>query len=484
MIIDKGVRLLAEEIGSRSGWDEDAAFERVQGEQFILFIGSGVARAAGTSVQDMAYHVFRDLIESGSSLAEDYLREENLALIQQDLMPDPDELELAFYDLLSGMSSTARYSLLQRFFAGIPVPQFYQDLAGLISDGYFGHVLTTTIDTLLEQALDSIGLQRRWDFQVINLGTYDGRPVFPSDPDEPIAIVKLHGDVTEGVVAVTPEEIENALRSQRRFVKGELSSDMVVVGYNFESEPVNDWLARTFGDLWWVEPQPHGSSEDAQQMSRIESMREVKFIDGPSAAPERFFGLLAATLSRYRPEMDWEFSVKSPVSFGDEPQKIERGMPRERRSLPTEDDLEVQYLQEQLRNSQAVLENLNKQAIRGEGSARLQTQVDYQQKQIAQIEGDLRRLSSTSPRVVELMEQIVESAERSGSDEDLVSFLSSQVGAVRDQHQRGEANQDIVEAAIGATVMVAKGLGADAVDEETVRQLATFAPSLKIGGRA
>jgi len=484
MRIDDNVSLLAREILGRGDWDEDVRFEKVWGQRFILFIGSGVARAAGTSVTDIAFQVFQDLIESGSSLAGDYLQEGTLALIREDGKPDLDELESAFYSLMSGISSSARYSLLQRFFTGVPVPRFYQDLARLISDGYFSHVLTTTIDVLLEQALEDVGLKRGWDFQVISLGARSGRKAsseMPPELHDAITIVKLHGDVAHGPVAVTPEEIEEVLKAQYRFVKGELSSDMVVVGYDFESDPVNRWLARTSGDLWWVHQDPEAFSSDyAEQMSRIERRREVRFIDGPSAAPEKFFGLLAATLSRYQVDARG-FEPKVEVPLGDE--SAGRAFaPLEDRPSPPEDDLEVQYLQEQLRSSQAVLNRLNQQALRGEGSAKLKLQIDYQRQQIAQIEDDLRRLSSTSPRVLELMEEILNSAERRGDDEDLVSFLSSQVGAVKAQHQREQANQDIVEAAIGATVRVAQGLGGDVVDEQSVRQLATFAPSPRKGG--
>jgi hypothetical protein len=482
MEMNKSVGLLAEEIIMRGDWDADSAFEKVRGNQFVLFIGSDVARAAGTGVPDMAYETFRDLVKRGSSMAERHLSEENLALIQEGQEPDWVNLESAFYDLLSDMSSMERYNLLQGFFTGIPVPRFYQDLARLIHDGYFSHVLTTTIDTLLEQALSGLGLQKGVDYVVINLGAdprRKARPHLSSEFDDVITIVKLHGDLTQGRVAVTPEEIEDVLKAQYRFVKGELSGDMVVVGYDFESDPVNRWLAHTPGNLWWVQClRPDPNSADIR---KIEEVREVKYIDGASADPETFFGLLATTLSIYMSEIQKGITVESDVWPEDEP-PVAKGVILESLALPDDEEWEVQYLQDQLRGSQTVLYNVKQQAVISSGSVQAQTQIDYQEDQIARIVQDLRKISSTSPRVVELMGQIAASAESADPESRVSSFLQNQFDAVKNEYEQEQANQTIVEAAIVGTVLLGKTLGADSIDEQAVEELAAFAPGMMGGG--
>ena len=50
--------------------------------------------------------------------------------------------------------SSASHSCRSTWLAPLPVPDFFFDLAPLLKDGYYVGVLTTSIDTLLEQALD------------------------------------------------------------------------------------------------------------------------------------------------------------------------------------------------------------------------------------------------------------------------------------------------------------------------------------------
>ena len=94
-----------------------------------------------------------------------------------------DEFRERFRDL----SSLERYSLLQTIYRRIPVPAFYQELARLVKAGYVRHVLTTNIDSLFEQALESLGLVRDIDFDVIPLGTKTSREALELTGCEPTA---------------------------------------------------------------------------------------------------------------------------------------------------------------------------------------------------------------------------------------------------------------------------------------------------------
>ena len=48
------------------------------------------------------------------------------------------------------------------------MPAFYQDFARIIKAGYVRQILTTNIDSLIEQALESQGLARDVDFEVVS----------------------------------------------------------------------------------------------------------------------------------------------------------------------------------------------------------------------------------------------------------------------------------------------------------------------------
>ena len=220
------------------------------GAEYMLFLGEGCARAADLpTVEEMAGQVFDRLFKSEPERAERYLRHAD--------RDDPQRLVDAFYKMLGDLPPTMRQSLLQSTYAGIPIPLFYQDLARLIKRDYFNRVLTTNIDTLLEQALSAEGMVRDYDYQVINLGEASrkgaGYSLLRTAGDgAPATIVKLHGDVAG---FVSPDEIEAALRANRLALKGALAADTVMVGYRFESEPLNHWLARRW--------QPSNSFEEA-----------------------------------------------------------------------------------------------------------------------------------------------------------------------------------------------------------------------------
>ena len=79
--------------------------------------------------------------------------------------PD-DEVEAAFLGWLGQMTHLQRYRVLEPFYRRVPVPLFYQDLADLLVGGFVTHILTTNVDTLLEQALDGRGLTAGRDYGV------------------------------------------------------------------------------------------------------------------------------------------------------------------------------------------------------------------------------------------------------------------------------------------------------------------------------
>lgn len=469
MELSQDVKRLAERIAER----------RALGDPFLLFLGGGCARAAGVpSLEEMAFKVLADLFERDPSMVADYLPEGASDLLQDrpEDQRDSERVLEAFFELMGDLSGGARYNVLKRLYGPIPVPRFYRDLADLLDDGCFSHVLTTNIDALLEQALNDIGLQAATDYEVISLaGDPSRRRHGPSDPgaEAAITIIKLHGDLAQLQVALSPEEIEAVLKTQRAFVKGELSQDMVLVGYDLESEPVNRWLRWTSGEIWWVNPErPTG-----EQMEDLEERRPIQYIEGPGARPEEFFGILVTLLQSMVPSLeDWDETLRQvwgtePVFQIDEPPAGPK-----RPLLP--DELELQYVQDQLQSSQAALARLEREAsVKGSSDAALQAQIAYERRQISQLEGQLRELSYSGTRVIELIRRISRSVRRTGGDPGAVSFLTKQANTVKKEYQREEPNQDVVSAAIGASVMLANRLDPELVDRQAVEALGAMAPS-------
>lgn len=337
---------------------------------FNLFLGAACARAANVPpTAEIARQAFRELYDGDPEAANKYLLEQD--------WEDERKLVEAFYNLLGDISVRQRYRMLQRFYTSIPVPLFYQDLAVLIQAGYFNHVLTTNVDTLLERALTAAALR----YQIIDL-SMDRRAETPFTDISyyPIKIFKLYTDPTDKHVP-TCKEIEATLKSQGISLKDELMNDIVMVGYEFECKPISRWLTKpTDGLLWWV----GDGDRYSKQMSSIQSARHVIYIDELSTNLETIFGKLVLMLLRM-PILE-----AMSTSFEDYAASLSPGGISSKIS-PSEDELEVEYLRGQLQRSQEILYGLRQGIASGKKSVALQNQIEYQERQIAELEKSLQR---------------------------------------------------------------------------------------------
>jgi hypothetical protein len=140
-------------------------------------------------------------------------------------------------------------------------------------------------------------------------------------------------------------------------------------------------------------------------------------------------------------------------------------------------------LRAQLAQSRETLARLERQRLdRGESDVQLQVQIAYQQDQIAQLEGQL--LSVMKDRVVGLIKDIersvVQSVQSDQVEPGVLSFLQGQRIEVEKQYGQQQPNQDILVAAMGATVLLGERLGDEVVDQRLVRDLASFVPGAMV----
>ena len=431
-------------------------------QPYVLFLGAACGRAAGVpSIADMARSVFESLIEIAPDMFSKYAKKEYLQ--------DDDIVTDKFYQMLEDMSSLERRNLLRSFFEDLPVPLFYQDLARLVHASFFRIILTTNCDTLLEKALSGLGSSAGVPFRTINLGAKQQLSVDPDIVPDLVTVIKLHGDISQGNrLMITPDEIEQALRCHRSFVKGELAQDMVIVGYEFESPPINDWLWRSRQEIWWASPELPNN----EHMGRIMNDREAHFIEGEAAKPELFFGQLALRLltlpssDKTRPSDVSEISI--PYS---QPISVE--------ALVSDPDmLRPLYIADQLERAKEQLNRLESDIAADRSNAQLQAQIAYQRTEVATLEDELRTLSPNRPRLTEAVDRIVQAVHRATLDPNTQAYLDTQAQLIRDETSRSNPNQDILSAAISATLVVSERLGEKVISQELVRNLSAFAPSL------
>lgn len=444
----------------------------------LLFLGTGCARAAGAQTPDeLAPRVMTEVREMYPALTKD--------LLPPNKAHDEAMVIDAFYELLRRMSNVQRSRLLSPYYARVPVPLFYWDLANLIVTGYFPQIITTNFDSLLEQALESVGLRSAGDYRRIVLSGHSHDISPPDDPPfdpNPPTIIKLHGDLGQAQVAVTPEEVERAVMSQRRLVKGELMGDIVMVGYEFESPPIEGWLERSHaGRIWWVAPE----RPDPVQMNRMEAEREITYVDGDAGEPEMFFGMLVELLLRRPVLKALQTSVDEMASVkeagGDVWTEI-AGMPISSLDVGPDEDIELELLQGQLQRSEVSRRTVEQTLGPGERNPRAKTQIDYLSQRSADLEGRLRM--RTQDRLLRLMHKVADEVSRASSDPALAervdpsieAFLREQVSAVERESSKSAPNQDVVSAAIGAMIVLGQRLP-NILPDSVVSELSQYGPS-------
>jgi hypothetical protein len=427
---------------------------RGQEDAPTLFLGSGVAKAAKVAtVEDLARALYPSLKQTevpSTTPAGGDEQEEQLN---------------TFYEYWARLSPTERSILLRRTYSEVAIPTFYQDMARLLVNGYFASVLTTSIDTLLEQALAANGMRSGSDFVVVSLAEPRELPSNLHDGLESPAlpILKLHGDLAQQDVAITPEEVDRILAPRRGLVKGELSRDMVLVGYGFESEPINKWLTYTSGRLWWVSVERPTPDE----IGRIQEVHEVEYVDGGSGEPTQFFGLMNIRLARLTVQpVPAEEGLESTFA----PEMAARSF------QPSSADLEQELLRQRLAQKKSTLRSLEQQAASQGPNPQLQAQMDYERSQLVDIENKLRTAVYAPDQIIAIVDKVARSARRYAADPNSAFYLRREVNSIKAEYKRTAPNQDVIGAAIGATLILANRLGPEVVDPKLLAQLADIAP--------
>ena len=490
MILNQNIDTLSNELQQRNRRDplSQADPDPTGSEKFILFLGSDCARAARVpDLQTVASQAL-DLLTS-------YDIEGSSELSELDKSDNTDLLK-TLYKRLDKMSPGLIFNTLRSLFVNIPVPVFYQDLAQLVQAGYFSRIITTNFDTLLEQALDGVGMQAGFDYCVTSLGIksevntgqtspdFDADQLEQSSTPEPVHIIKLHGDLAQQQINLSPARIEQALKSQRSFVRSELKGDMLVIGYKFENAPLNDWFdstAKNRARLWWV-------SQNGDHKNIEDWAAEVAIIDGDAARPETFFSELVLRLLR-RPVLatlgksfkDYAIGISVNLNF-----KTEKEAKRSERY--GEDDLTIVELRDKISLSQAALFSQEQSGAGNDRPPNVQAQIRYQKRQIAKFEDKLREHPDCRKRILELVELIAyKAADVKTLDSRSLKYLQAQVEVVeREYKQQEKPNQQIISAAISTIIILGDRIRVDISDAavmfESLRELATYVPSLAARG--
>ena len=355
--------------------------------------------------------------------------------------PDAEWVE-AFKGYLGDLDRVKRYKVLEPYYRALPVPSFYRDLADLVVAGFVDHVLTTNVDSLLEQALDRAGLRAGTGYQVIVLGSLQPRPPVRGSI---LTLVKLHGDLGESLLPVGPDEIGQVLHEQRSEFRSQLLDELIVVGHRLsgsEPEPVNDWLWRSSdAPLWWAIPDP--PEIDLGPLSQLAETRPVRCLIGQEqGTPGGLFARLTFELL---------------------------GLPALRAANVVEEDcdddkLEVEFHRSELLKTKTVAHDLQEQAVPGVRDSALVAKLAEQHRRSEAQEAQLTAVAAADRPLREAADSIgklVGEVTRLDAGQSAVEFLRTVAGVVRQQATASLPDRILVRAALAGALEFAEAFGRD-----------------------
>lgn len=184
----------------------------------------------------------------------------------------------------------------------------YKSLARLIKDGYFSTILTTNLDSLLEDALDNIGLRSAYQSFILGRDQEERIGSFLEGHAEKIRLIKLHGSLRESVLPTQFPDFYWLSSGIREELKRYINQDIIIVGSLERDDDIACNLDRGSGsNIYYAlphDPLPH--DDVVKAIKARHNNFEPFLITGPDGEFTAFFQALEAKLTT-------DSSTNSPV---------------------------------------------------------------------------------------------------------------------------------------------------------------------------
>jgi hypothetical protein len=207
----------------------------------------------------------------------------------------------SFYKHFKRLSGEERISLLQQHFATLQLYEGYRYLAQLIKEGYFKTILTTNVDTFLEEALQDAFIRLK-KVNIFVRGTHSDQDIINilKKPSSALCtICFLHGNINTQNILLTLPEIMHFPHKLEAAVKDYLSQDIILSGMTHRGDfDLVHCISSPGGSIWYL------SSEDQDPLLSIlpHNRYKGKVVKGNEATFNLFFHTLLDELHRLQRE--------------------------------------------------------------------------------------------------------------------------------------------------------------------------------------
>lgn len=174
----------------------------------------------------------------------------------------------------------------------------YRALARLIEKGYFSTILTTNLDSTLEDMLLQVGLQPA-AFQTLIVGQHKDESIANAleGSRSGIRIIKLHGSLRESVLPKQFPDFFELPAAIRENLSESLNQDIVIVGSIKRDKDIMRLLdASKRNQIYYVIPRKSSCDEVIKLITARGNIPRSSLILGPSGEFATFFKLLETKL--------------------------------------------------------------------------------------------------------------------------------------------------------------------------------------------
>jgi hypothetical protein len=162
------------------------------------------------------------------------------------------------YRVLSRLEPMDRYTILTTSLMERPKNVLqYHYLARLVKEDYVDAIITTNIDTSLEEALKREEVQESRDYHLLVYGGHSASEIFHL-PDSGCILLKIFGDLRQREYRTAGNEFDlREDKNLRRQLEHLLAQDILVIGYDREWDFPLEWAFSTTGkDFMYMNEDP------------------------------------------------------------------------------------------------------------------------------------------------------------------------------------------------------------------------------------
>lgn len=183
------------------------------------------------------------------------------------------------------------YHLLNLSLNAVKYREEDERLAGLVKNQFFDTVITTNIDTLLEDAFILWGMEKE-DYRVLLHGRDDVREIINDKIEVKYGkIIKIFGDVEARQYKTVQNVFDlNADQILKSYLENMLAEDVLVIGYDpIWDQPIEHAFLKEGKTFWFVNEE---LPEKKSHMARVLEERKGRYLVGVQGKYSNFLNIL------------------------------------------------------------------------------------------------------------------------------------------------------------------------------------------------